>query len=270
MKNISVIATLLAGALIAGSAAADGAPPRESEAWPGLHAALWDDKEIAAGDSFIQLDTPVRAADAAIVPIEIRITPETGRRVAAMTILVEENPAPVAAEFTFGEAMGPDITLSTRLRVDQYSNVRVVAELDDGSLHQVAHFVKASGGCSAPATKDADAALAALGKMKMRRFEPKGLPAGFGEAQVMVRHPQNSGFQIDQVTLLHIPAFFIEEMSVTLDDANVFTMTGGISISEDPALRFVFRENGAEQMHVTSIDTDGGIYHRSFELGTGS
>ncbi|MEL6480817.1 MAG: thiosulfate oxidation carrier complex protein SoxZ, partial [Pseudomonadota bacterium] len=53
-------------------------------------------------------------------------------------------------------------------------------------------------------------------------------------------------------------------------DTELFRMTGGISISEDPALRFTYRDVGASAMQVTSRDTDGGLYRKSFELQTGS
>ena len=56
----------------------------------------------------------------------------------------------------------------------------------------------------------------------------------------MVRHPNNSGLQRDQVTLLYIPAHFVDELSVWQGDALLFSMVGGISISEDPNFRFDF------------------------------
>lgn len=43
--------------------------------------------------------------------------------------------------------------LATRVRVDDYSYVRAVAETADGKLHMVKAFVKASGGCSAPPSR---------------------------------------------------------------------------------------------------------------------
>ena len=48
--------------------------------------------------------------------------------------------------------------ISTRVRVDSYTNVHAVAELSDGTLHVTKTFVKASGDCSAPAAKNADEA----------------------------------------------------------------------------------------------------------------
>ena len=44
-------------------------------------------------------------------------------------------------------------SLSTRIRVDAYTNLHAVAELDDGHLYGAQRFVKAAGGCSAPAAK---------------------------------------------------------------------------------------------------------------------
>ncbi|MEM9763016.1 MAG: quinoprotein dehydrogenase-associated SoxYZ-like carrier [Pseudomonadota bacterium] len=225
---------------------------------------MWPDAVISDGDTVIDIDAPTRAQDAAIVPVSIALSPEDGRSVVEMTIIVEENPAPIAATFTFGERMGRDIELSTRLRVNAYSNIRVVAKMDDGSLLEAARFVKASGGCSAPAVKDADAAMAALGKMKLRHFESAEISSGMAEAQVMVRHPNNSGFQVDQVTLLTIPAFFVDAMAVSVDGDPLFEMTGGISLSEDPVIRFSYPRRGAAEMDVRAADTRGGVYAKRF------
>ena len=50
----------------------------------------------------------------------------------------------------------------------------------------------------------------------------------------MIRHPNNSGLQRDQVSLLYIPANFVDELRVWQGDALLFGMKSGISISEDP------------------------------------
>ncbi|MEL6264469.1 MAG: quinoprotein dehydrogenase-associated SoxYZ-like carrier [Pseudomonadota bacterium] len=267
---IRLMGTAMALILAPAMALAGGAPERASDTWPMLSAQIWPDAEIADGDAMIRIDAPTRAEDAALVPFDVAMAPGNGRIVRSMTIIVEENPAPVAAEFTFSERMGREFRISTRLRVERYSNIRVVAELDDGSLIEAARYVKASGGCAAPAVKDAEAALASLGRMKLREFAGDELPAGMAEAQVMMRHPNNSGFQIDQVSLLHIPAFFVHEMAVTAEGEPLFTVTGGISLSEDPTIRFTYPETGARTLEVTAKDTDGGIYSNRFDLGNQS
>jgi sulfur-oxidizing protein SoxY len=231
-----------------------------ADAWDELRPSLWPDRAIADGAGFMRLAAPERAFDAAVTPVEIAVTPPEGRSVARLTLIVDENPAPVAAEFEIGPAMGREVRLSTRVRVDAYSEVRAIAELDDGSLHMAHRFVKASGGCSAPASKDAAAATAALGQLRLRVFDAPDRP----EAQTMVRHPNHSGFQVDQVTLLTVPPHFVDAMEVRLGGDLVFRMSGGISLSEDPAIRFGYAPNGAEAFEVRATDTEGGEFHAAF------
>ena len=77
--------------------------------------------------------------------------------------------------------------LSTRVRVDMYSNIRAIVETADGKLHMASNFVKASGGCSAAASKDADEALANLGKMQVRTFDDPALKSAI-RTPVATRH----------------------------------------------------------------------------------
>ncbi|MEM6548946.1 MAG: quinoprotein dehydrogenase-associated SoxYZ-like carrier [Pseudomonadota bacterium] len=265
------LAAVVAMALAAPVAAADRTAERPSQSWEEIRGALYAGQTVHNGSGLISLDTPYRAHDAATVPVSITIDPRAGQSVSKMTLLVDENPMPVAAEFEFDPGMGRSIVLSTRVRVDMYSNVRVIAELDDGSLHQFARFVKASGGCSAPALKDAEAAMAQVGKMRLRVFEAAAtLPQdGRKEAQVMVRHPNYTGFQVNQLTQLHIPAFFIDEMEVWQGQDRLFRVTGGISLSEDPSIRFRYLSNGATDLKVRASDTDGNIFERAFPVDAG-
>jgi len=263
LRNAALSLALLAAPALAEPAA----DARSSAAWNDLRGMLYGDRSVDEAPAMIEIAAPVRAHDAAVVPIEIAIRPPAGREVARFALIIDENPAPVAAEFEVGDALGRDIALSTRVRIDAYSNVRVVAELDDGTLHQSARFVKASGGCAAPALKDAEAALAAAGQMKMRVFEAA---AAAREAQVMVRHPNYSGFQIDQVSLLHIPAYYVDGLEVRQGDRLVFRMEGGISLSEDPSIRFRFEGTGDEPFTVRATDNSGAVFEGVFPAHAGS
>ncbi|WP_428925641.1 quinoprotein dehydrogenase-associated SoxYZ-like carrier [Marinibacterium sp. SX1] len=257
---------------MAGAAAQDrmAAPEQPGETWAEIRAAIFpEDLVIAEAGEAISLEAPYRAHDAAAVPVRLRIDPGPGRHVDSLTLIVDENPAPVAATFTLGEAMGPVIEISTRLRVNAYSNVRAVVGLSDGSWMQTARYVKASGGCSAPATGDPAAALAAMGKMKMRLFDAAGSATGGDgrlDAQVMIRHPNNSGFQLDQVTQLYVPPRFVDRIAVFEGDRPLFALEGGISLSEDPSLRFRFTPAGTGPLRVEAEDTDGAAFAQSFPL----
>jgi sulfur-oxidizing protein SoxY len=147
--------------------------------------------------------------------------------------------------------------ISTHVRVNSYTVVHVVAELSDGKLYAVETYVKASGGCSAPPAKSE--ATADIGQMTFKAFgKPTNGPASAPrEAQITLRHPNHSGLQRDQVSLLYIPANFVSELRVRQGDALLFDMKAGISIAENPSFRFTFVPNGAATFTVEAHDTDG-------------
>ncbi len=231
--------------------------------WPDLARDAFNKRPLTDGTGVLAIEMPYRAEDASIVPVTIRSTLPAGdeRGVKAFTLVIDQNPAPVAATFTLGPNSGVS-SIATRVRVDSYTNVHAVAELDDGKLYVAAIYVKASGGCSAPAAKNVDEAMANLGQMRLRQFA--GTDAGPAsrprEAQIMIRHPNNSGLQMDQVTRLYVPAFFIQDLKVWQDDDLVFAMDGGISISEDPSIRFTYLPKGAKTLRAEARDTENHVF----------
>jgi sulfur-oxidizing protein SoxY len=71
---------------------------------------------------------------------------------------------------------------------------------------------------------------------------------------------------MDQVTQLYIPAFFVNELRVWQDDSLVLAMEGGISISEDPNIRFTYIPNGAKRFRVEAKDTEGHIFQNEWKI----
>jgi sulfur-oxidizing protein SoxY len=237
--------------------------------WPGLVQDIFNNRAMNDGAGVIAIEMPARAEDAAIVPVTLRATlpPGDARRVMVITLVIDQNPAPMAARFE----LGPDALvteISTRVRVNNYTDVHAVAELSDGQLYVAKTYVKASGGCSAPAAKNADEAKARLGQMRFRQFAKsgEGPVSGTREAQIMVGHPNSSGLQMDQVTQLYIPAFFVNELRVWQDHSLVLAMEGGISISEDPNIRFTYVPNGAKHFRVEAKDTDGHVFQHEWKV----
>jgi sulfur-oxidizing protein SoxY len=208
--------------------------------WPSLKEAYFGDKEIRDNaNDLLVLEAPKRAEDAAIVPITVKaLKPQTAdQHIKNIHLFIDNNPMPYSANFILSPEL-ETIDISTRMRVDQYTYVRAVAEMNDGSLHMVTKFVKASGGCSAPAGKDAAAALARLGKMQIRMRQPTvGEPV---QAQVIVSHPNYSGLQFDQKSRKYIPAHYVDNIDISYNDKTLITVKAGISMSEDPSVRFTF------------------------------
>ena len=204
MRTRSVLAAILALALVAPVWAAG-----EDEArWNALREMLFQDRPIHDGADVLALDAPYRAFDAAVVPISVEPAfPQTEERhIKTVTLLIDENPLPMAGRFHFTPASGR-AAFSTRVRVNAYTNIRAIAETNDGELYMAKRYVKASGGCSAPAGKDPDAALARLGKMKLRHSG--ALVAGEpNQAQLLVSHPNHTGMQMDQISRHYVPAYY--------------------------------------------------------------
>ena len=229
--------------------------------WPELARDVFNGRPLVDGAGLIAIEMPERAEDAGIVPVTLRATlpPGDTRVLKAFTLVIDENPAPVAATFKVGTGL---TMISTRVRVNAYTDVHAVAELSDGGLYVIDTYVKASGGCSAPMAKNAEEAKASLGVMRFRQFaQAKTAPASVSrEAQIMIRHPNNSGLQRDQVSLLYIPLFIVRELRVWQGDQLVLEMDGGISISEDPNIRFSYRPNSATTFRAEAVDTDGHIF----------
>jgi len=260
----------LAAALFGLALTAAPALAEDYDPWPGLVQDIFNNRPMKDGSDVIGIEMPYRAEDAAIVPVTLRtkLSPGDSRRVRAITLVIDRNPAPMAAKFE----LGPDANvteISTRVRINNYTDVHAVAELSDGQLYVSKVYVKASGGCSAPAGKNAEEANSRLGQMRYRQFARAAeAPASrIREAQIMIGHPNNSGLQMDQVTQLYIPAFFVNQLRLSQDDSPVLSMEGGISISEDPNIRFTYVSNGAKHFRAEAKDTDGHVFRNEWDVG---
>ena len=263
---------LCAAGLLGAALGASPAPLAAAEAydpWPGLVQDIFSNRPMNDGGDVIAIEMPYRAEDAAIVPVTLRtkLSSDDVRRVLAITLVIDQNPAPMAAKFE----LGPDARvseISTRVRVNSYTNVHAVAELSDGKLYMIKTYVKASGGCSAPAAKNTEEAKNRLGQMKYREFarDDQSPTSGTREAQIMIGHPNNSGLQRDQLTLLYIPAFFINELRLWQDNSPVLSVESGISISEDPNIRFTYVSNGAKLFRAEARDTAGHVFQKDWKV----
>jgi len=250
---------LLAGAMA--WAAVQMAPATaDDDPWPQIAAAAFSGRTLADGSGLISIEMPARAEDAAIVPVTMRTTLPHGdsRTLRSFTLVIDQNPSPVAATFKLGAGV---TMISTRVRVNSYTDVHAVAELSDGKLYVIKTYVKASGGCSAPMTNGAEDKTA-LGQMRFRQFATSsaGPATASHEAQIMIRHPNNSGLQRDQVSLLYIPLFIVRKLRVWQGDRLLVEMDGGISISENPNIRFSYLPNGASTFHAEAEDTEGHVF----------
>jgi len=247
-----------------------GAHAQASGPWPEIREMLFADRAIEDGGVLLELDAPVRAYDAAIVPIAIRArAPQTAERwIRRVHLIIDRNPAPVAAVFHLTPEVGR-AALGARVRVNEYTSVRAIAETDDGRLWMVERFVKAAGGCSAPATKDREASLARIGRMKLKELSPfaAGEPVA---VELLISHPQYTGMQIEQLSRHWIPPDHVTRIAVRWNDRPLLEVESDITLSEDPAIAFTLRPEGPGTLSVAVEDVKQRHFEQSWPLGPSS
>jgi len=205
-------------------------------------------KTIEESSALIDLDVPYRAEDPAIVPVKVssKIAQTPDRFIKKIWLFVDKNPLPFVGEFEFFPESGK-ADLALRIRVNTYSNIRAIAETNDGKFSMVKKFVKASGGCSAPVGADLDEAMKRLGKVKFRLDDSlkSGEPA---LTQLMISHPNLTGMQMDQMTRFIRKSNFIDQLKVSFNGKPVLVAKIDIAISADPNFRFYFMPDKAGEL----------------------
>jgi sulfur-oxidizing protein SoxY len=249
---------LLALALLAAPAAyADPLENARAERWQELRQAFFGDRIVAAAEAGeIAIDLPARALDGARVPVTIRLRDPRAR---GLTLIVDENPMPLAAHVAFGPGGDPQ-GFGLQIRVDRYTYVHVVAETDQGALRETARFVKAAGGCSGPPPAEG-ASATPIGHMSVR--------LGTGpvpEVGLAIKHPNCTGMQIDPVSRGYTPARFLRTMEVTHDGASVLRLETGISLAADPTISFRLAGPPRGELGVVARDSDEAVFEQALDL----
>jgi sulfur-oxidizing protein SoxY len=228
-----------------------------SPEWENLRSKLFGTRPIVATPSQVQLIVPLRAAYGASVPVKVvSQLPQTPQlHVRKLYLLVDKNPSPVAAVLVITPEMG-QANLETRLRVDEYSHIRVVAELSNGELHMDSRYVKVSGGCSAPPNRDQ---LHNIGKTVFKMPEGVKLNAPT-PVDVTVIHPNDTGFELNHQTVMFIPPHFVRTLKVSYEQRLVFDAELDFSIAENPTFRFNFVPHGDGELRAEVEDSKEGRF----------
>lgn len=257
MKRLLIAATLLAFGGISPVLADDAA--EQAARWQDVATATFGERAIEDGGALLKLTTPERTMNAALVPITVELTGD--KRIVALSVVVDNNPSPLAGTFKFGPAFAQNV-LKMRIRVNEFTLVHAVAEMDDGKLYQVSKFVKAAGGCSSPSAVASEDVMTRIGKMQLRR--ERGIDATSVPAQLMISHPNFSGMQQDAKTGDYTPARYLEKVSVSVGGAKVFDLESGISLSEDPAISFAYKASGDGAVEIKAQDSSAAQFSEHF------
>lgn len=241
--------------------------------WDELKSDIFGDRVILDGRGVLALSAPKRPDDQSAVPVSVAARFGDGRTIKSVSIIVDENPSPVAAVFTIG-GQRPQLRLGANFRFNSATDVRTVVEASDGQLYMAERHVKFAGGqasCSAPPQGDPDEILASMGKMQLSYpAAPAAVSQIEAKARPEVSHPNHTGMVLDQISLLYIPLRMVSQVDVSQGDDLVFSLAGSITLSQNPSVDFDYRTNGATKMNVLLRDSDGATWTASFPIGQGS
>jgi len=260
-----LLAVLLTGMFALPVIAADQS---EIDIWDSiLKPEYFKDVEITEDKTIIELTTPYRAEDAAVTPVSITAKiPQTEERyIEKIYVFVDKNPQPLVGVFN----MTPDLgkaDLAMRIRVNEYTNVRVVAVLNTGEHHMAVNFVKAQGGCSAPLGADLKLAMERIGQMKFKEVG-EGQEDGLAIGQYLLSHPNVTGLQLNQKTRLYAPEHYVKTIEILYNDKPLMVAETGFSISADPSFRFFFKPQQNGKMTARVIDSKGNEWTETFDTG---
>lgn len=265
------LTAVLAGAL---ALAAFAGPASAGKAWDEIQAGVFAGRAIQPAGKIVALTAPFRPTDQRAVPIDVDAKFADGRGVRGITLIVDENPSPVAAQFEFG-GKRDHVHLATKLRLNAGTDVRAIVEASDGQLYMADKFVRFAGGqaaCSAPPSGSPEEIAANMGKMTFEPLSKKEVAATEIEprGRLKIMHPNHTGMVLDQLTLLYVPLRILTELEIKQGDERVFAMKGSMTMAQDPVIDFDYRTNGATALHVEARDSDGASWARDFPIGQGS
>ena len=243
--------------------------------WQAIKPAVFQDRTIHPAADIVTLSAPYRTQDDRIIPVSVSAKAPAGRSIRSITLVADDNPMPVIAVLRLARGE-TSFDFGLNIRLDGTSPVRAIVETGNGQLYMDETLVKTSGqgACASPPVTDLDTVDETMGKMTFSDLPAE--PSASGQTTITRRgkltltHPNLTGLQMNQLTLQHIPARYVDTMTVWTGDQQLFSLKTGITVSENPEIVFDYRLNGAFDITVVATDTDGTKFKSVLPLGPSS
>lgn len=143
--------TLPAGMLLPGKAAwaQQLGMPQEAEKVAATMKRLFGDRPLQPAGDRLKFDAPLIAENGAVVPVTIdaNLPMAPDKYVKNIYVIADKNRRPLNAKFSLTPDAGK-AAVATNIRLAETSDVRVIAEMNDGALYEAKREVKVTvGGC---------------------------------------------------------------------------------------------------------------------------
>lgn len=253
-KSAAFLGFIASALLFAASGAGAAEDAQTSGAWHALRATYYGNKEIGEIDEkLMSMVAPGSTPDPSATPVTIRFGAAAAGNVKQVRVIIDHNPSPIAATIQLEQGVPID-EIELRVRIDRETSVRAIAELADGRLEMRSVWVHASGGCSVPSAPG-------TGTLGDIRFRPS---ADEKSLQMSIRHPNNSGFQIDPVSGDPIPPHYVFHVRLRAGDKTLLDADTGISLSQNPTIRIASAQEIPAPLTLEAIDTKQGTFQATW------
>ena len=225
---------LIALMFFASTAVAYDAKNFNDDVWPYVKERLFGTRAVVelADNHELTISGPVRASSGAQVPITITVDTD---RFVALHLIIDGNPTQHAATFKLTKRT-QTTEISTRIRMETDSYVRIVGETIQGQLFAHKTGIRASGGCSGYMDVHDPELTLDLGKILYKSKD--------GYQTTRIKHPMFTGLQKDLDSGGYIPEWIIKTIT-WVDDNDMIVMQADteISIAQDPYIKFKYNGN---------------------------
>ncbi len=234
--------------------------------WPVVKEAFFPKREIQEVD-FLKIEAPRRAESGAQVPVTFIYDKAAAQGVALkkLYVIVDANPIQLASTYHLTDRLN-GFQMSTRIRQETDSFVRLIGETADGKLYMGKREIRAAGGCGGTVDNNEAEVRAAAGKIKMNVDAPK-----IGElatATFNIRHVMRTGLQRDLVSQGYVPAFYINKILFNYNGKELMTVDVGVGTSEDPYMKFSFIPDAPGKLEATATDNEGKTFAQHIDVNS--
>lgn len=257
----------LLACLLAVGLATTGYAELSEQNWPLIKEAFFSQRTINHTD-LMQMTAPLGAENAGQVPITLKVQNQANDSIKRIYILIDANPVPLAATYQFPHFFN-QLTLATRVRLDNDSTIRAIAETQSGALLMTSVRVNAGGGCAGTVSEDEAIVRASAGAIKFQLNPPYKLHE-IASATLQIKHPMYTGLQTDATTKQAKPAFFVKNSDIQFDGVSVMQILFGVGTAENPYVKFEFDlpidllKEPVKKIEIFSQDNEGKAITKEF------
>ena len=220
------------------TASADANP----DLWPYVKELMFGTRTVNSVDaSELNISGPARASSGAQVPVTLAVDTD---RFVRLYLIIDANPYQHAGTFYLTEHT-KKTEISTRIRMETDSFVRVVGETEDGELFMHAVAIRASGGCSGYMDVHDPELTKDLGKILYKKKD--------NEQVTRIKHPMFTGLQKDLDSGGYIPEWTIKTIEWRDGKELILKAETNISLSQDPYVKFTYDGD----VTINATDTKG-------------